>query len=372
MTGAPKALVLLIVATVVGYVFLVAPMLQTAADDERETMATPTTTEPATPQPPQRSPEANPVDFPAAGTVFTGVFTAKGPHDFTEIDAFTEVTGQESPVVPFSVGWEYDRFDRDLLDAIAMRGSMPLVYWEPWDYQAGSPREDQPDYALAEIIDGRYDAYIAHWARGVAELGYPIGMRFAHEMNGTWYPWAEAVNGNEPGEYVQAWRHVHDIFEAEGATDVIWIWSPNVSYEGAPDLGQLYPGDEYVDWAGLAGYLGTPGQEDFVPFNDVFYWSVEQIREITDKPIVITETGAPSGGSDQAEWIADMFESLPTYLDVIGVVWFEADAGKDFRLVGQPDSEAAYREATRDTRYDVSWTPNIRPLQRPQDEMEGG
>ena len=55
-------------------------------------------------------------------------------------------------------------------------------------------------------------------------------------MNGNWYPWGVGVNGNKPGEYVEAWRHVHDIFVQEGATsDVKWVWSPHVITDDASD-----------------------------------------------------------------------------------------------------------------------------------------
>ena len=37
-------------------------------------------------------------------------------------------------------------------------------------------------------------------------------LRPMHEMNGNWYPWAEGVNGNVAGDYVNAWRHVRAIF----------------------------------------------------------------------------------------------------------------------------------------------------------------
>jgi beta-mannanase len=30
-------------------------------------------------------------------------------------------------------------------------------------------------------------------------------------MNGNWFSWSERTNVNQPGEYVAAWRHVHDI-----------------------------------------------------------------------------------------------------------------------------------------------------------------
>ena len=51
-------------------------------------------------------------------------------------------------------------------------------------------------------------------------------IRFAHEMNGTWYPWAEGVNGNGPGDYVAAWRHVVGVFRRAKVSNVTWTWAP--------------------------------------------------------------------------------------------------------------------------------------------------
>ena len=58
-------------------------------------------------------------------------------------------------------------------------------------------------------------------------------------MNGNWFPWSEGVNGNQAGEYVTAWRHVHDIFTAVGATNVTWVWCPNVDYSNSTSPASL-------------------------------------------------------------------------------------------------------------------------------------
>ena len=50
-----------------------------------------------------------------------------------------------------------------------------------------------------DIIGGAHDDYIRAWAEGVRDLGYPLAIRFAHEMNGDWYPWSEQANGNRRG-----------------------------------------------------------------------------------------------------------------------------------------------------------------------------
>jgi beta-mannanase len=54
-------------------------------------------------------------------------------------------------------------------------------------------------------------------------------LRFAHEMNGNWYPWSEGVNGNAAGQYVPAYRRVVTLFRSVGVTNVTWVWSPKVA-----------------------------------------------------------------------------------------------------------------------------------------------
>ncbi len=72
----------------------------------------------------------------------------------------------------------------------------------------------------------------------------PILIRFGHEMDlGGNYPWA----GQAPDEYVAAYRHFVDLFRSNDVNNVLWVWSPAGTLE-APDY---YPGDDYVDYAGL-------------------------------------------------------------------------------------------------------------------------
>ena len=73
-------------------------------------------------------------------------------------------------------------------------------------------------------------------------------------MNGYWYPWSEQRNGNQPGDYVKAWRHVVDIFRSVGATNATWVWCVNTPDHITTPLTELYPGDNYVDWTAIDGY----------------------------------------------------------------------------------------------------------------------
>jgi hypothetical protein len=318
----------------------------------------PETRPPASAAPTPRPP---PTPFPPAGKVFLGLQTNAGPSDFTAVDAFASATRHRPAALQYSQGWATDRFNAEPLNAIAARGMLPIVSWEPWDYRLpgnASSSGDQPAYRLAAIIDGTYDEYIRAWASGVAALPYPVVMRFAHEMNGFWYPWCEQSNGNRPGQYVAAWRHVHDIFTDAGAANVTWLWSPNVTYPGAATLATLYPGDSYVDWIGLSGYYGTAGRESYIGFDDIFGATLAELTAITSRPVVITETGATNATGQRARWITEMFERLPSYPQVIGVIWFEANKELDWRIASTPDAAAAFAAGAANTTYDVTWTPS--------------
>jgi beta-mannanase len=237
---------------------------------------------------------------------------------------------------------------------------MPVISWEPWDphapLQRDNSRNRQPRYQLKRIIAGEYDGYIRGYARGLAGLPYQVGVRLAHEMNGFWYPWAEQSNDNGPGEYVQMWRHVHDLFLQAGARNVLWIWSPNVTYPGATPIGPLYPGDSYVDWIGVSGYYGTEGTNGYRGFHETFDATIAVLRSVAAKPIVITELAATDKDNAKAQWIADMFASLPAYPDVIGVIWFEAVREADWRVSSNPQAAAAFAAGADNVRYAVTWT----------------
>lgn len=231
-------------------------------------------------------------------------------------------------------------YRRDAVDAAYQQGAVPLLTWEPWGSVAAGT--EQPQYALAEISNGRHDAYIRRFAQDVKAHGRPVIVRFAHEMNGTWFPWAERRNGNSAGEYVEAWRHVHDIFTEAGVRNVAWQWSPNIlrTVEKVR-LQPLYPGDEYVDIIGLSGY-----SKHEMRAADVFEPALKEMQAFTRRPVLIAETGARPG-DDKALWIADFFTWLRGRPDVIGFVWFERSVeqgGKhDWRFAETPETQNAFR-----------------------------
>jgi hypothetical protein len=157
---------------------------------------------------------------------------------------------------------------------------------------------------------------------------------------------------------VAAWRHVHDRFTAIGATNAIWIWSPNViTARPAVRLAPLYPGDEYVDWMGMVGYyrrvyFDENGKEKEPSFTNTYQTTLDELRDTALKPIVITELGATEVGGNKPQWIRSLFDGLAANPDIIGFVWFNHSVnGTDWRIESSADAAGSFASGVADARY---------------------
>ena len=237
---------------------------------------------------------------------------------------------------PWKMNGSYQAFRASWFDNVRSHGSIPLFDWGSWNLGAGI---SQPDFRLNTIYNGNHDAYITQWALAAKAWGHPFFLRFDWEMNGNWqFPWSEQLNGNQPGDYIKAWRHVHDIFVQNGVTNVTWVWCPNISGGTTLPMASLYPGDAYVDWTCLDGYNKDPV---WLSFNTIFTgsginWLYNSYQEIltvaTTKPLMLGETAsleAGDGGAQKAAWITDaLITQLPTNFPRIkAIVWFNWDDG---------------------------------------------
>jgi beta-mannanase len=261
------------------------------------------------------------------------------PRDLGQVNTFEHTARAHVGIVQWFADWRRP-VDLRQLNAVARRGSTPQISWEPWDQSKGSFRP-QPDYTLASIIDGRHDAYIHAYARGLRRFGKPVLLRFAQEMNGNWYPWAEDANGNHPGEYAQMWRHVHDIFAAEGATNVRWVWCPVTR----PVRYSQYPGDAYVDVTALSGFNG--GTElpwgGWRSFRDIYNNQLLSLRRLAPtKPVQISEVGTSERGGDKARWINDLFGYVEAHPWIRSVIWFDLKKQADWRIATSPAATSAF------------------------------
>ena len=180
----------------------------------------------------------------SANTIALGAWMPGANAHASVVDQYARLTGRSPAIVNFYQSWlppNPRNLDVSLLRAYQRKGVTPMISWEP----------DVPDRT---ILSGSYDSFIRRYAHDAAAYGKPILLRFAWEENGNWTAWSPGVNGNTADSFVAAWRHIHDIFEQEHATNVQWVWAPNVAYVGSVPFSAIYPGDAYVDWMALDGY----------------------------------------------------------------------------------------------------------------------
>jgi beta-mannanase len=198
-------------------------------------------------------------------------------------------------------------------------------------------------------------------------------------MNGAVYPWAEKMNGNRPGEYARAWRHVHDIFTAEGATKVRWVWCPVTGTV----VTRQYPGDRYVDVVALSGFNGGTALPwgDWRTFADAFNAPLKSLRRLAPhKPVQISEVGTATAGGNKPLWIKQMFDYVEGHTWIRSVLWFDLPKQTDWRVATSPAAEHAFAEgvarmqrtaapaAQRRVKRSSRRSPSIAPSLRPRSE----
>ncbi len=291
-----------------------------------------------------------------------------------------------------SLDWE-----RDTLAAYTARlGRAPAVYIAfatfPFDRDGGTFIDGVVDQGAAlggalmltleptgglGAVNEAAAAELAARLAGYNRRGVPVFVRFGHEMNGSWYPWAQ-----QPYAYIAAFRLIAQAVHRQAPGSAM-VWAPNYgggypfsggTYETHAEAfgfktldtnhdGRLsmaddpyepyYPGDDAVDWVGMSlyhwgntypwgknqaperekflaqltgGYRGAAGDDTAIP--DFHALALRHC-----KPLAIAETAAfyrLGGGGDaelniKQQWWQQVFRSdVPEILPQVKMInWFE-------------------------------------------------
>ena len=309
---------------------------------------------------------------------------ADAPWDQGTLKKFEEHAGKQVSILHWGQPWwrcagdhcGYNEFfkQRPQMDAVRKRGSIPMIDWASWDATV-RPQSDQPDFSLQAIVDGKHDKYIRRWAKEARKWGHPFFLRLNWEMNGDWFPWSEQTNSNRSGQFVAAWRHIHELFGQEDVDNVTWVWCPNVVGDGVDaQLDHYYPGKDYVDWLCMDGYNWgeNPARPDkWKSFSTVFGKTYDRLRKLApDKPIMIGEVSATEVGGSKAEWIGKMLDDeLPNDFPAVkALVWFNWDTdGMDWVIESSQHAQQAFAAGIASSyyssgRFDAIDTSPIPPL----------
>lgn len=273
------------------------------------------------------APAPHPASKPAkAGKLLFGVYEQTSPGSYTQLNQFTQATGVRPAIVSYYSQW-WMAFQTGFADEAHKHGAELLVQMQP------------RQVSCQAVSSGATDSYLERYAAAVRSFSYPVILSFGQEMNGNWYPWG--YGGCAPGAFTAAWKHVVTVFRTAGATNVTWLWDPNVQYAGGPPLSDWWPGSSYVDWVGLDGYYAYPADT----FSTLFQPSIKEIRSFTDKPLLIAESGVTA--MDGTGRLRDLYTGASD-ADAVGVVYFDVQQSgdpehQDWRLEDSPGMVGTFR-----------------------------
>lgn len=171
----------------------------------------------------------------------------------------------------------------------------------------------EPREGLAAVTPA-VAADLAELLSTISSTGVPVVVRYAHEMNGSWYAW-----GQQPTEYVTSFRMVAEALQKDSpGTAMMWApnygggypfaggefettrESPEFRYLDTDDDGVLtmaddpyapyYPGDDVVDWVGMSLYH----------WGSAYPWGENEIAEPTKFAEQLRGEYNGLGGDDSA------------------------------------------------------------------------
>jgi mannan endo-1,4-beta-mannosidase len=196
-----------------------------------------------------------------------------------------------------------------------------VVSWEPWKpvpTSRGLVAQFQPQlgYRNADIAAGWQDPYIERFARSLARFGGIVYLRYAHEMNGYWYPWSQ-----DRSAYRRSWRHVVTLFRRTGAHNVRFVWSVNPSLYLSQrvwlrSLRPYWPGSRYVDVVGST-MINFGGRKNYTVRR--FDPRLRALHRVYRKPIMLTEVNTQY--AHRVQWLRNLRRMLREMPWINSIAW---------------------------------------------------
>lgn len=232
---------------------------------------------------------------------------------------WAKAVGAKPTMVMEFEAWERNRGLDTHFQAARDQGMKSMaVTWEPWatvDARLGQAAgvATQAKYSNQAIASGQLDSYIRMFAESVKKSQLTVYIRYAHEMNGDWYPWS-----HEPDKYVQAWRHIVDIFRSVGAKNAKFVFAPapNLFQESddawLAQVQRYWPGPDHVDYVGTTvinlGRKKTYTVQQFIP-------RLKSMHTTFGKDVILAEVNSAADGR------VKFFTDLRTWLGSPDADW---------------------------------------------------
>jgi hypothetical protein len=335
---------------------------------------------------------------PAAGKAYFGV---QLDHEFDTIPGYAERLTSTPALYGRYVNFPLSLEDQGVITAdvdelAPLRSSLMLTIEPRKDLTVVTPE------ALEDLTEN-----LIEWNK----KGVPVLVRFAHEMNGSWYPW-----GQQPALYIEKFRQVADAVHQAPSSAMLWSPNEGAGYpfaggehevkKDSADMHALdtngdgkltneddpyapyWPGDDAVDWVGLSLYHfgeSYPWGENTIPepgkladkvtgsFKSAYVDDTavpnfyDAYAEGHGKPFAISETGAffntsRNDGAESAAIKQSWWEQLSDpdlqkqFPRLQLVVWFEFSKLEnqpgnpviDWRTTADPTTREPFQDAISD------------------------
>jgi hypothetical protein len=268
------------------------------------------------PRPPAESYYTPPAKNPSMW--YNGVAIPK----LNQLTAWEHSTGEHPGIVQVYVPLGA-KFPLGELQTIERNGAMPIV---------------QIDYkqSFSNILNGDFTRIMQQWGSDIKKMNEPVALSFGHEMNGNWFPWG--CTHVKASVFISVWQRMHQLM---GSSKTIWVYTINRSNAGFKcGPMEYYPGDSYVNWIGIDGYIRHSSDT----FSSVFAPTIKQIRARSAKPILITEVGVLDTDT-RPQQIQSLYQDAYRSGSIIGITYFDQNTARgDYRPQDDPAALAAFRK----------------------------
>lgn len=156
-----------------------------------------------------------------------------------------QLAGRKFDIVNFYHDWN-DTFPSAAEKALVDGGRILKLNFNGRDFSNSAN-----DRNWCQIANGSEDTNIRRIAANIKAFGRKLFLSFHIEPMGADGVSCAGRTGTVGGhgtaaEFVAAWRHVHDVFAANGVTNAVWVVC--MANPGATEAAAFYPGDAYTDW----------------------------------------------------------------------------------------------------------------------------
>jgi hypothetical protein len=231
-------------------------------------------------------------------------------------------------------------------------------------------RPGNPATTYHRISAGDFDSSLSAQAEAIAELEVPFFLTFDHEADAN----KRYNTRGTPEEFVEAWRHIVDLYREHGADNAIWVWNVTGFPGNFHRLPGLWPGNDYVDWLSWEAYNMTgcpahPHWNDVISFEESFAPLYEWMQDNgpehgidIDKPVMLGEIGTTALADPRVgyRWYRDAPDVLRDYDRVRAVKLWDSKTEPecDFRPAQSIGTKLGYILASRDPYVNIP--PEVR------------